>query len=251
MFPKLYTTTTALFGLTATSLLATQAAAKTHQTAHQTARQDSGSVNCTVFTWDNNAPYLAEARQPVRVSAGETCPQSNDNLTCALTASGAERVDATANLPDLALPFFVDVVAKTVDNATWPAPGFNDSVVGRIDATRMLVSGQSAYLDFTPYRFCYRGAVGNCTGGGVQEGEQVEVCAPVWHEVAVGDGVTLDGYYTVVNVSREAVEGGLGDPYEGQVLGNGEDGEGVAASLEMNGALSVLAGIVAGFLVVV
>ncbi|KAL3476492.1 hypothetical protein BJX99DRAFT_227844 [Aspergillus californicus] len=204
--------------------------------------QSVGS-NCTVFNWDDNPSYLKEDAPPIRVSGASTCPENSANLTCALTASGDAQVRGTSNITSLNIGTFVNVVESTVDNSSFPAPGFNETVVGSIDATRVLTPGQSAYLNFTTYLFCYTGSVGNCTEG-VEDGAAVELCAPVWHED--GSATVFDGVWTVVNVSQSDVDQ-YSDPYENQI--GGDDGEGAAVGLRLNGGLALLACAVAGVMV--
>ncbi|KAL4737299.1 hypothetical protein BDV11DRAFT_172106 [Aspergillus similis] len=195
-------------------------------------------ANCTVFDWDQNNPFLT-TYPPQRVSGASSCPETSSNLTCALSASGDAQYLASANITNLATDAFASVVAGTVRSTTLAAPGFNDSVIGSVDATRILISGQSAYLNFTAYKFCYTGTVANCTDG-VENGTAVEACAPVWHEE--GSSARLDGEYKVVNVSAQDVNQ-YEDPYANQV---GGDGEGGALGLKgsMNAGLAVLAGFV-------
>ncbi|KAL6230539.1 hypothetical protein BDW75DRAFT_222463 [Aspergillus navahoensis] len=142
-------------------------------------------------------PYLT-TYAPQRVSGASSCLQTSSNLTCALSASGDAQYLAPNNITNLAADSFTAVVAGTVRNTTLLAPGFNDSVIGSIDTTRILVLGQSAYLNFTAYRFCYTGTVTDCTDG-VENGTAAEACAPVWHEE--GSAARLDGEYKALNVS--------------------------------------------------
>ncbi|KAL4862156.1 hypothetical protein BDV12DRAFT_190604 [Aspergillus spectabilis] len=173
----------------------------------------STASNCSVFNWDSNPAYLA-TYPPQRVGGAGTCPDNEVNLTCALTASGDAQYAATRNISALNIVTFAEVVQSTVDNTTLQAPAFNASVIGAIDTTRALEPGQSGYLNFTAYQFCYTGTVGNCTEG-VDNETAVEVCAPVWRE----DGFPrIDGLYTVVNVSENAVDR-YPDPYENQEMG--------------------------------
>ncbi|KAL2828017.1 hypothetical protein BDW59DRAFT_53566 [Aspergillus cavernicola] len=209
----------------------------------------SSQANCTVFNWDNNAAYIKENTPPIRVSAASSCAENSANFTCALTADGDELVSATNNITNLNTGTFAMVIDETVDNSTFPAPSFNESVIGSVSATRMLTPGQSGYLNFTAYLFCYTGTVENCTDG-VEDDTGIEICAPVWHQDQSSS--ILDGIHTVVNVSEQVVEGGqLMDPYENQVSGDGDDGEGGAMSLKLNGGLAMFAAIVAGGLVMV
>ncbi|KAL4984423.1 hypothetical protein BDW68DRAFT_180667 [Aspergillus falconensis] len=221
-------TTTTLFSL----LTLTLPAIVTAQSQSQTV------ANCSVFNWDQNNPYLT-TYAPQRVSGASSCPETLSNLTCALSASGDAQYLASNNITNLATNPFTSVVAGAVRNTTLAAPGFNSSVVGSIDTTRILTPGQSAYLNFTAYKFCYTGTATNCTDG-VENGTAVEACAPVWHEE--GSSARLDGDYKVVNVSVEDVDQ-YADPYANQV--GGGDGEGGALGLKgsMNAGLAVLAGL--------
>ncbi|KAL4819775.1 hypothetical protein BDW67DRAFT_123339 [Aspergillus spinulosporus] len=195
--------------------------------------------NCTVFNWDGNNPYLT-TYPPQRVSGASSCPETSSNLTCALSASGDAQYPALLNITNLAPGDFASVVMETVRSTTLAAPGFNDSVIGSIDATRILASGQSAYLNFTAYKFCYAGTVENCTADGVENGTAIEACAPVWHKE--GGSVRLDGEYKVVNVSVQDV-GRYEDPYANQVGGDAEDAA-LGLKERMNVGLAVLAGLV-------
>ncbi|KAL4882262.1 hypothetical protein BJY04DRAFT_50974 [Aspergillus karnatakaensis] len=175
------------------------------------ANAQSNAANCSVFNWDNN-PASISTYPPERVGAAGTCPENESNLTCALTASGDAQYTANVNITGLNIVNFAEVVQSTVDNSTLEAPGFNASIAGAIDTTRILEPGQSAYLNFTAYQFCYTGTVGNCSEG-VDNETAVEVCAPLWRE----DGFPrIDGTYTVVNVSANDVDR-YPDPYENQV----------------------------------
>ncbi|KAL2802100.1 hypothetical protein BJX63DRAFT_134182 [Aspergillus granulosus] len=197
------------------------------------AAQQAAQGNCSVFNWDSNPAYIA-SYPPQRVSAGGTCPENEGNLTCALTASGDAQYTATNNITRLSTSQFVQIVADTVteENSTETeyggllAPGFNSSVIGAIDQTRMIEPGESAYLNFTAYRYCYEGTVGNCTEG-VEDGVAVQICAPVWHNVTEGGFPIFDGKYAVVNISANEV-GDYSDPYENQVR---DDGGNAAAGL--------------------
>ncbi|CEN60656.1 hypothetical protein ASPCAL03091 [Aspergillus calidoustus] len=197
------------------------------------AQQTTTQGNCTIFNWDNNPAYIA-TYPPQRVSAGGTCPENESNFTCPLTASGEPQYSATNNLTDLSTRFFVPIIVNTLSEANNSAsellaPGFNESVIGAIDQTRLIEPGQSAYLNFTAYRYCFEGTVGNCTEG-LENGRAVQVCAPVWHSLSEGGSTVFDGEYTVVNVSANDVED-YRDPYENQVSGEGEDGGNAAAGL--------------------
>ncbi|KAL4939814.1 hypothetical protein BDV06DRAFT_224652 [Aspergillus oleicola] len=204
------------------------------------------TTNCTVFNWDNETPYLT-TYAPQRVSGATSCPSSDSdssdrNHTCALTASGDAQYSATSNITSLNLDTFVELIGTAVENSTFAAPDFNSTVIGSIDTTRMINAGQSAYLNFTGYKFCYQGSVGNCTDG-VEDGAPLTICAPVWH--GDGEASVLDGEYTVVNVSREDV-GDYEDPYANQQ--GDEPGEGGAVGLEAGlngGLLAVLVSMVA------
>ncbi|KAL4914662.1 hypothetical protein BDW62DRAFT_138265 [Aspergillus aurantiobrunneus] len=202
-----------------------------------------GSANCSVFNWDENEAYL-ENYPPQRVSGASSCPDSTSNQTCELTASGDAQYTLTYNITTLDSRYFASIVSDAVSNQSIDTPGFNATVTGSIDATRILNPGQSGYLNFTAYRFCYTGTVANCTGG-LEDDTPLEVCAPVWHED--GSAVRIEGEYTVVNVSAEDV-GQYEDPYENQSDGSGDEpGEGGALGLmgRMNGGLVVLVGLVA------
>ncbi|KAL4904354.1 hypothetical protein BDW74DRAFT_154681 [Aspergillus multicolor] len=199
----------------------------------------STSANCSVFNWDRNDPYLA-TYPPQRISGASSCPDTG-NLTCALTAEGDGQYSASNNITGLSTTTFTSVVADTVSEGSLIGPGFNESIIGSIDTTQILRPGQSAYLNFTAYKFCYTGIVANCTEG-VDNGTAVEACAPVWHEQ--GDFATLDGDYWIVNISASDVDK-YDDPYANQV-GGGGDGEGGALGLKgsMNSGFAVLAGLV-------
>ncbi|RAH69473.1 uncharacterized protein BO66DRAFT_392424 [Aspergillus aculeatinus CBS 121060] len=177
--------------------------------------QSSNQANCTVFNWDHDEAYL-KTYPPQRVSAAETC-SSNANLTCALTAAGDASYTARTNLTSLSATAFATVVDETVGNATLTEE-FSDSTVGAIDGTRLLRPGQSAYLNFTAYQYCYTGTVEGCTSG-VENRTAVEACAPLYHTSA-DNSVVMDGLLTVVNVSQGQV-GQLKDPYENQQRGEG------------------------------
>ncbi|RDW92895.1 uncharacterized protein DSM5745_00217 [Aspergillus mulundensis] len=207
--------------------------------------QTQTSANCSVFNWDQNDPYLA-TYPPQRVSGASSCAGTSENLTCALTAEGDGQYSASNNISGLATITFTSVVADTVSEDSLIAPGFNDSVIGSIDTTQILRPGQSAYLNFTAYKFCYTGTVANCTEG-VDNDTAVEACAPVWHEQ--GGYARLDGEYWVVNISASDVDQ-YEDPYANQV-GGGGDGEGGALGLKgsMNSGFAVLAGLVVLMLV--
>ncbi|KAL4978969.1 hypothetical protein BDW66DRAFT_148816 [Aspergillus desertorum] len=184
-----------------------------------TAQSHSQKVaNCSVFNWDQSDPYLT-TYAPQRATPS---------------------ILHQPNITNLATGAFTSVVAGTVRNTTLVAPGFNGSVIGSIDTTRILAPGQSAYLNFTAYRFCYTGTVANCTAE-VESSTAVEACAPVWHEER--SSARLDGEYKVVNVSAEDVDQ-YADPYANQV--GGGDGEGGALGLResMDAGLAVLAGLV-------
>ena len=148
-------------------------------------------TNCTVFNWDGNNPYIT-TYPPQRVSGASSCPETSSNLTCALSASGYAQYPGRVNITHVAMDIFASVVTETVRSTTLLAPAFNDNVIGSIDATRILKSGQSAYLHFTAYKFCYTGTVGNCTDG-VENGTAIEACAPLWHKE--GALARLDGEY--------------------------------------------------------
>ncbi|KAL4929781.1 uncharacterized protein BDV17DRAFT_55560 [Aspergillus undulatus] len=204
--------------------------------------------NCTIFNWDENNSYLTKY-SPQRVSGASSCPDNSENLTCPLTASGDAQYTATYNISALNIESFIDVVLNTVNNDTLSAPSFNATVVGSIDTTKIIEAGQSAYLNFTAYKFCYEGSVANCTDG-VEDGTPLRICAPVWHEEGSwrGDEASprFDGEYTIVNISREDVSR-YPDPYENQV--GDEPGEGGAVGLNMNVGLAGLVGLVAAMVV--
>ncbi|PYI33346.1 hypothetical protein BP00DRAFT_424007 [Aspergillus indologenus CBS 114.80] len=203
-----------------------------------TVAQSSDQANCTVFNWDHNEAYL-KTYPPQRVSGAETC-SSNKNLTCALTAAGDARYTARTNLTSLSATAFATVVDETVGNATLTEE-FSDSTVGAIDGTRVLCPGQSAYLNFTAYQYCYTGTVEGCTAG-VKNRTAVEACAPLYHTSA-DDSVVLDGFYTVVNVSQGQV-GQLKDPYENQ-----QRGDGAAVGVGRAGWYFMVAGMVGALMV--
>ncbi|KAL2865057.1 uncharacterized protein BJX67DRAFT_192588 [Aspergillus lucknowensis] len=212
----------------------------------------STGANCTVFNWDRNPAYIAQY-PPQRISAGATCPENNQNLTCPLTASGDAQYSATTNITRLSTFNFAPVVEETVagaDNSesdNIPTPFFNETIIASIDATRILEPGQSAYLNFTAYRFCYTGTVGKCTEG-VEDGVGVEICAPFWHNTSSDGFPSLDGEYKIVNISEEDV-GRYPDPYENQVRGE-DDGEGGAAGLRVGGGV-VFGGMVTALMMLI
>ncbi|CBF73843.1 hypothetical protein AN8081.2 [Aspergillus nidulans FGSC A4] len=115
-------------------------------------------TNCTVFNWDGNNPSIT-TYPPQRVSGASSCPETLSNLTCALSASGYAQYPGRVNITHVATDIFASVVMETVRSTTLLAPAFNNNVIGSIDATRILRSGQSAYLSFTAYKFCYTGTL--------------------------------------------------------------------------------------------
>ncbi|KAL2846640.1 hypothetical protein BJY01DRAFT_173600 [Aspergillus pseudoustus] len=205
------------------------------------AAQQTTQANCTVFNWDNNPAYIA-TYPPQRVSAGGTCPENEGNLNCPLAASGDAQYAATVNITRLSTRHFVPIVADAVtdanstqtDDGCLLAPGFNSSVIGSIDQTRLIEPGQSAYLNFTAFRYCYEGMVGNCTEG-VEDGTAVQICAPVWHNVTNDGFPIFDGKYTVVNISANEVDE-YSDPYENQVR---DDGGNAAAGLKAGSGVAL------------
>ncbi|RAL07886.1 uncharacterized protein BO97DRAFT_462509 [Aspergillus homomorphus CBS 101889] len=192
---------------------------QTLSTTAQTTSTTTTQANCTVFNWNHNAAYL-KTYAPQRVSGASTCADNNNrNLTCALTAAGDAMYSAQTNLTALSATF-ISVVDETVGNATL-SEEFSRSIAGAIDGTRMLRPGQSAYLNFTAYRYCYTGTVDNCTSG-VENRTAVEACAPLYHlidEKGEEGRAVMDGMLSVVNVSRGAV-GQFKDPYENQARGD-------------------------------
>ncbi|KAL3458922.1 hypothetical protein BJX64DRAFT_209312 [Aspergillus heterothallicus] len=213
------------------------------------ASAQQGSLgNCSVFNWDTNPAYI-QSYPPERVSAAGTCPENEGNLTCPLTASGDAQYSATVNITGLLTTQFVPIVADAVrdENNTETeyggllAPGFNESVIGSIDQTRLIEPGQSAYLNFTAYQYCYEGTVSNCTDG-VEDGAAVRVCAALWHNVTDEGFPIFDGEYTVVNISANDVDD-YPDPYENQVRdddGNAAVGLKAGATVAFSGLATLM-----------
>ncbi|KAJ5982094.1 hypothetical protein N7451_012194 [Penicillium sp. IBT 35674x] len=188
---------------------------------------DSSSIssgNCTTFNWNHQDAEVAYYA-PIRVSSGQSCPDSkgaNKNDTCPLSASGAAQFFAETNVTAFQSPSkFAPLLEEALEsaNATMPAPYFNDSVISRIDQTRILEAGQSAYLNFTALKFCYEGSLSNCSGS-LKDGTFARFCAPLWTE---SDSL-VSGEYTVVNISKSDV-GQYKDPYAGQSDGTGSNGD--------------------------
>ena len=176
----------------------------------------SESGNCTVFNWDHQRPTLGKL-PPQRVSGAQTC-EAKGNGTCALTAAGDAKFEATKNITTLRTHTYADLVQEAVGNdSDMPAPSFNQSIIAAIDQTRSLQNGQSGYLNFTAASFCYSGTLDNCTGA-VRNGTAVEFCAPVWHDAGV-----VSGDYSIVRIDKDDVDR-YSDPYENQSSGKDESG---------------------------
>ncbi|KAJ5113287.1 hypothetical protein N7456_001821 [Penicillium angulare] len=184
----------------------------------------TSSGNCTTFNWNQDDAKIAYYA-PIRISSGQSCPDSkgaNSTNTCPLSANGAAQFSAESNITAFQNPSkFAPLVEQALEsaNVTMPAPYFNDSVISRIDQTRILEAGQSAYLNFTALKFCYEGSLSDCSGS-LEDGTKVEFCAPLWSE----KDSLVSGEYTVVNISKSEV-GQYKDPYAGQSDGTGSDGD--------------------------
>ncbi|KAL4886868.1 hypothetical protein BJY04DRAFT_212839 [Aspergillus karnatakaensis] len=198
------------------------------------AQSTTSNGTCTTFTWDTSPPYLKASYPPIRITGASTCPGSNttsttSNRTCTLTARGDAPVSATSNITNLYTSQFAPVVNSTVPADTLLAPSFRSFIAGAVDTRRILEGGESGYLNFTAYLFCYTGSVGGCSSGSsggegrenaeIQNGAGVEICAPVFSVHRDGYPV-LEGGVEVVGVGEEDVDRypdvGLGftrDPY--------------------------------------
>jgi hypothetical protein len=140
--------------------------------------------NCTVFTWDQQPSYLTYNDPQERIAAGVAC-EANASHPCALHAAGNEYVEFTHNLTNGSSRYnrFQDPTwTATLSNGYFVAESFlhsaifaqvnsslgglpwNYSVYGAIDRTVTLEPWQSGYLNFTPVRRCFVGAMSNCTG---------------------------------------------------------------------------------------
>lgn len=193
-------------------------------------------TNCTIFNWDEQDPYVIGGQNGSRVSAAATCPEGPANRTCAIRAEGDDLIGGGWNLTDIRynhdLLFWA--VRQGINNDTLLAPGFNHSIAGAIDGIGVLQPGQSGYLNFSAYQYCYTGSIAGCVGE-VDNGTAIQVCAPVWHHE--GDSIRLDGRYSMQNISADDVDQ-YSDPFAGQV-----DNGGAAVMLtgKMSGGLAVLA----------
>ncbi|RAL11726.1 uncharacterized protein BO97DRAFT_435113 [Aspergillus homomorphus CBS 101889] len=218
------------------------------------AQNTTNGANCTTFNWDHNKAYW-KTYPPRRASAAKTCPSSNtttttttttnndNNLqTCPITASGDDTYYFRTNLTALSSSTFAPVVEKTVDRSALLTDEFRQNVTGAIDGTSWLEPGQSGYLNFTAYSYCFTGTVDGCTPG-VDNHTPVEVCAPLWHTLHLKkeDFAFVDGIHSVVNISSDRV-GLFKDPYEGQARswGNAQEGRMIACSVSISQDLTLI-----------
>ncbi|PYH89017.1 hypothetical protein BO71DRAFT_403413 [Aspergillus ellipticus CBS 707.79] len=199
--------------------------ASAHLSNSTTTNTTTNTAICTVFNWDQNPAYW-QTYPPRRISAAQTCPNTtttgntttSGNQTCALYPSGYDTYDAVTNLTALfALPF-ASVVESSVHHSALLTDGFRSNITGVVAGTANLAPGQSSYLNFTGYNYCFTGTVDNCTGTGVADHTAVEACAPLW-AILNKHAVIMRGFSTIVNVSQAQV-GSYPDPFQGQAPPN-------------------------------
>ncbi|KAL9011605.1 MAG: hypothetical protein Q9173_003566 [Seirophora scorigena] len=132
--------------------------------------------------------YSKPALRNHRISAGITCPPSDNNVTCPLDVEGDIEEPATLNITTQSTSDVFDAV-RTTDRP------FEDSVRGRVPTFIFPVEpDRMGYYGFTVTLACFAGTLGDCIGGDVEPGTPIEACTPRTLSGGTADGTpTLDG----------------------------------------------------------
>ncbi|KAL8960931.1 MAG: hypothetical protein Q9193_002447 [Seirophora villosa] len=132
--------------------------------------------------------YTKPAPSTHRISAGITCPPSDNNVTCPLAVEGYIEEPATLNITTQSTSEVFDTV-RTTDRP------FEDSVRGSAPTfTFPIEPDRMGYYGFTVTLACFAGTLGDCIGGDVEPGTPIEACTPRTLSGGTTDGTpTLEG----------------------------------------------------------
>ncbi|PVH71933.1 hypothetical protein DL98DRAFT_660330 [Cadophora sp. DSE1049] len=159
--------------------------------------------------------YTSTASGSQIISRGYVCDSSNSNYEfnstgqqrcnstqCPAVAYGIINVVGTTNLSlseDEAEPLF-DLVPKfTTDKPFFPYEFSGNA--SHISSCFNVASNVSGYFAFTPFLICAEGTLSECSGGPVEDGTTIRICAP--HTYGSESNRSPDGAQTFVTTDPE------------------------------------------------